>query len=58
MVYEPWKLKRNGPFFCPLDRLESSSFERLESMELEKARGDRVKTLILVAPKVKLFESV
>ena len=32
--------------------------ERLESIELENARGDRVNTFMFVAPKVKLFESV
>ena len=41
-----------------LDRFERSSFERLEIIELEKARGDRVNTLIFVAPSVKLLESV
>lgn len=35
-----------------------SSFDRLESIDEEKARGDKVNTLIFVAPKVKLFESV
>ena len=32
--------------------------ERLESIELENARGDSVNTFMFVAPKVKLFESV
>ena len=37
-----------------LDRI---SFDKLEIIELEKALGERVNTLILVAPWVKLFES-
>ena len=57
-VWEPWKLNTNGLFFLPLERFERISLERLDSIELEKARGDRVNTFMLVAPRVKLFESV